>query len=95
MLTSAEKPRATASRIKGRPALVRRLRGLLIAVHRFGRGRARSREDVAWTAVVLDGLVDVLAVADPSPEAPGRQGHPPPVGTPAPLAASGTRGSRS
>ena len=54
-------------RIKGKAALVRRLRGLLLAVHRFGRGRARTHEDTLWTARVLDALQAALDVADPRP----------------------------
>ena len=37
--------RRLLSRVKGRPALERRLRGLLVAVHRFDRSRAVSRDD--------------------------------------------------
>ena len=51
-------------RVKGRPALVRRLRGLLLAVHRFGRCRAATDADRRWTAAVLDALAAALAVAD-------------------------------
>jgi hypothetical protein len=64
MLTGAEKPRATASRIKGKPAIVRSLRGLLLRVHRYGRGRARTPQDVTWAAHTLDALGDALAVAE-------------------------------
>ncbi len=55
-------------RIRGRPALVRRLRGLLVAVHRFGRARAITPEDRHWTARVLDGLTAVVETADPRPQ---------------------------
>ena len=48
------------TRIKGRQALVRRLRGLLVAVHRFGRGRARTREELAWYARTIDALTAAL-----------------------------------
>jgi hypothetical protein len=54
----------TPSRIKGRPALVRRLRGLVVAVNRFGRHRARSREDVWWSARTIDALSIALEVAN-------------------------------
>ena len=64
MLTAAERPRCTASRIKGRPALVRSLRGLLLRVHRFGRGRARTPQDMQWAARVLDSLYAALATAE-------------------------------
>lgn len=63
MLTSTERPRGTASRIKGRPAIVRSLRGLLIRTHRFGHCRARSREDVLWAARTIDVLMLALRVA--------------------------------
>jgi hypothetical protein len=53
------------SRVKGRPALVRRLRGLLLAVHRYARHRATSAADRDWSIRVLDGLADVLRQADP------------------------------
>ena len=51
-------------RVKGRPALTRRLRGLLIAVHRFSRARATTDADRRWTARMLDALTAALAVAD-------------------------------
>ena len=54
-------------RVKGRPALVRSLRSLLIRVHRFGKGRARTHEDVLWTARTVDVLSAALDVADPRP----------------------------
>jgi hypothetical protein len=53
------------SRVKGRPALVRSLRGLLIRVHRYGRCRAATSADQAWAAAVIDALFAALAVADP------------------------------
>lgn len=52
-------------RVKGRPALVRSLRSLLLRVHRFGRARATTADDRVWTARVLDQLLAALAVADP------------------------------
>lgn len=52
------------SRIKGRPALVRRLRGLLVAVHRYGKGRARTPEEVRWAAKMLDRLQHALDGAE-------------------------------
>lgn len=54
------------SRVKGKPALVRSLRGLLIRVHRFGRARATSDADRFWTARLIDALEAALEVADPS-----------------------------
>ena len=64
MLTASERPRGVASRIKGRPALVRSLRGLLLRVHRFGRHRARSRQDMQWAAVRIDALDAALLSAE-------------------------------
>jgi hypothetical protein len=40
MLAPRERPRIV-HRVKGRPVLLKRLRALLLAVHRFGRGRAQ------------------------------------------------------
>ncbi len=77
-LCPAERPRATASRIRGRPALVRRLRALLLAVSRYARGRAVTPEDVTWAACTLDALADCLRVADGLP-APPATGHPGPL----------------
>jgi hypothetical protein len=57
------------TRIKGRPAIVRRLRGLLIAVHRYGRHRARTPGERIWTARLLDRLQAALGDADASDEA--------------------------
>ena len=65
MLSTAEKGRTVASRIKGRPALVKRLRALLLAVHRFGRGRVHTPEDLCWTATLIDRLYAALDAAEP------------------------------
>ena len=54
-------------RVKGKPVLVRRLRGLLIAVHRFGRCRASTADDVKWAAAMIDALTSAIAIADPPP----------------------------
>lgn len=54
------------SRIKGRASLLRRLRALVIATDRFGRGRARSREDFDFAGRLRDGLTATLATVDPS-----------------------------
>ena len=62
---------AVQHRIKGRPALVRSLRSLLIRVHRFGKGRARTHEDVLWTARTVDVLSAALRTADPGSLPPG------------------------
>jgi hypothetical protein len=48
--------RSLVTRVKGRPALLRRLCGLLIAVHRFGRQRARTHDEQMWTARMIDAL---------------------------------------
>lgn len=48
------------SRIKGKAALIRRIRGLLIAVARFAHGRATTREDCLWAARMIDGLTVLL-----------------------------------
>jgi hypothetical protein len=60
------------SRVTGRPALTRRLRALLLAVHRFGQHRARSRDDVVWAGRLIDALFAALTTADPrrDPERP-------------------------
>jgi hypothetical protein len=44
------------TRVKGRPALERRLYGLIRAVHRFGRFRAAGPSDVRWAGHMIDGL---------------------------------------
>jgi hypothetical protein len=48
------------TRIRGRQALERRIRGLQIAVHRFGRGRSLTAADRQWTARALDALTTLL-----------------------------------
>jgi hypothetical protein len=45
---------------------VRRLRGLVIAAHRFARHRAITPADRDWAIRVLDGLAVVLREADPA-----------------------------
>jgi hypothetical protein len=64
MLSLSERPRPIASRIQGRAVLLKRLRRLLLATHRFGRGRARTPEDVAWAGGLLDALYAALGVAE-------------------------------
>lgn len=61
---------------KGRPALVRRLYGLLLAVHRYGRHRARTPDERRWTARLIDALEQArqMAVTSPTTDAS------PPVG---------------
>jgi hypothetical protein len=46
-------------RIRGRDQLTRRLAALLLATHRFGR-RARTHEELTWTARLLDKLQAAL-----------------------------------
>ncbi len=53
------------TRVKGRPALVRRLRGLLLAVHRYARHRATAPADRDWCIALLDSLTHAVQVADP------------------------------
>jgi hypothetical protein len=52
--------RRLVSRVKGRPALEKRIRRLLVAAHRYGRHRACSRADVLWYAKAIDGLQALL-----------------------------------
>jgi hypothetical protein len=52
--------RRMVSRIKGRPSLERRLRGLLIAAHRFARARAVTAADRDFAIRLLDGLTSTL-----------------------------------
>jgi hypothetical protein len=47
-------------RITGRRALEQRLQRLILAVHRFGRVRARSQADVIWAARTIDTLATLL-----------------------------------
>jgi hypothetical protein len=53
-------------RIKGKSTLIRSVRGLLLRVHRYGRGRARTPGDVRWAARALDALDRALSVMDES-----------------------------
>jgi hypothetical protein len=52
------------TRVKGRPALIRSLRALLIRVHRFGRARAVSQPDRRWAAALIDALTAAVAEAE-------------------------------
>lgn len=52
--------REIKNRVADRGPLIRRLGGLVIAVHRFGRCRARSDSERAWTARVIDRLQAAL-----------------------------------
>ena len=46
--------RRVLSRVKGRPALEKRQRGLLVSIHRFGRARAVTRAELAWAARMIE-----------------------------------------
>ena len=67
------------TRVKGRPALVRRLRGLLVAVHRYARHRAATHADQWWSARTIDALlieqVPVARLADAAADAPELAQH--------------------
>jgi hypothetical protein len=52
------------SRIRGQ-SLLRRLRALLLAAHRFGVHRAASPEDIAFSHRLYDGLRRTLDNAEP------------------------------
>lgn len=56
-------PGLVRHRVKGRPALVRRLMAVHLAVLRFGRHRARSHEDRVWAQRTSDALAAVVEVA--------------------------------
>lgn len=60
-------------RIKGKPALIRSARGLLLRVHRYGRGRAATSADLRWAARAIDALDVAVRVMD-EPDAPVPQG---------------------
>jgi hypothetical protein len=53
-------PRRMLSRVRGRAALERRIRSLVIGVHRYGRCRACSRADMLWCARTIDALTAAL-----------------------------------
>jgi hypothetical protein len=63
MLTLEEKGRPIASRVKGKAALVKRLRGLLLATHRYSKARARA-SDYRWTGCFLDALNVALQIGE-------------------------------
>lgn len=52
------------SRIKGRASLVRRLRALLIAAHRFGQHRAVTVSELAFAGRLVEGLNATLTAAE-------------------------------
>jgi len=53
--------RAVRHRVKGRQALEKRIRSVLLAVHRFGRCRAVTDEERRWARFVIDELTQILA----------------------------------
>jgi hypothetical protein len=63
MLTTMEKGHPTASRIKGKPAIVKSLRSLLIRTARYGNRRAQRAADFKWSCCLLDALQIALQVA--------------------------------
>jgi hypothetical protein len=67
---------SSPSRIKGRASLVRRLRALLVASHRFGRHRAVTRDEVQFAAQLVDGLTATLATVAPLTPRPVADGQP-------------------
>jgi hypothetical protein len=54
------------SRIKGRASLVRRLRALLIAAHRFGQHRAVTPSELAFAGCLVEGLMATLETVERS-----------------------------
>lgn len=54
----------TASRIKGRGALIRSLRGLVIRVGRYAQHRAQPGTEQQWAARLFDALRVTLHEAD-------------------------------
>ena len=55
--------RRCPSRVKGRPAIVKSLRALLLRTHRFGRHRARTADDIRWAGALVAALTSALAAA--------------------------------
>jgi hypothetical protein len=61
--------------VKGRPAIVKSLRALLIRTHRFGRHRARTADDIRWAARLIDALTTALSCASPGDDAAHPEGR--------------------
>jgi hypothetical protein len=57
---------SSPSRIKGRASLLRRLRSLLIAAHRFGQYRAVTPAEMMFAGRLVDGLRTTLATVESS-----------------------------
>jgi hypothetical protein len=53
------------TRVKGRPALLRSLRGLLVRAHRYASARATTDTDRLWSARLIDALTLAVQTADP------------------------------
>jgi hypothetical protein len=62
-------PRGVASRIRGRGALLRSLRGLVIRAHRYGVYRAATADERGWAARLCDDLTGALQTAAATPPA--------------------------
>ena len=76
------RPGDVRTRVKGIPALTRRLYGLHLAVERFGRHRAQTRDEQAWAGRVAALLAQVITEARrPAgpPRAVGRVAMTPPA----------------
>lgn len=71
MIPSVEHRLGSASRIKGRGAIVRSLRGLMIRTQRYSVHRARGPEEQMWAARLTDRLAQALeeAIAAPGVDA--------------------------
>jgi hypothetical protein len=59
--------RSMSSRVKGRQAIERSMRALIIRVHRFGTRRTHSAADRLWSARAIDTLTDLLDTGRPTP----------------------------
>lgn len=77
MLQASEfRPGDSPRRVLGRWHLERRTRGLLVAVSRFQRCRARTPDELAWCARTIDGLTELLdggGASDPPQAAVGER----------------------
>jgi hypothetical protein len=52
------------TRVKGKAAITKSLRSLLIRTHRYGRHRAATPEDLGWAAQLIDALTAAVETAD-------------------------------
>ena len=76
MLTGTERPARIASRIRGKAALLKSLRGLLVRAHRYANHRTRTRADIEWAAVLIDALGVALTLAELKLEGRTEMGNP-------------------